>query len=171
MLLFILFLLLILLSLLLLSLLLLFNFVWRGLVLLPSLVSLGPLQLANNQPLETFLTQNRQQNCVHHKMYFSEETKVPYFDMFHSDICFHRFADVILREPNDLTGKHSESAKACHDPERFADMAFTFHQSPKSVRGGVSTKLIQLLDRSTFLLVFLEHAVKLDDWRAFRFIS
>lgn len=81
-------------------------------------------------------------------MFLSEKLKtLPYFDMFHSDVSFHRFAYVILRKPNDLTGKHSESAKACHDPERFADIAFALHQSPKPMRCGVSTEIFQLLNR------------------------
>ena len=67
--------------------------------------------------------------------------------MFHSDVSFHWFVYIILRQPNHLTGKHSESAKARHDPEHLADIALAFQKSPKPMRGCISPEIFQLLDR------------------------
>ena len=85
--------------------------------------------------------------------------------MFQSDVSLHWLAYIILRQPNHLTGKHSESAKARHDPENLADIALALHQSPKPVRCCVSAKIFQFLYRWSIVLLFcLEHVVKFDDW-------
>ena len=66
----------------------------------------------------------------------------PYPNVFDSDVSLNWSAYVILSQPNDLTGKHSECTKTGHYPEQLANIALAFDQPSKPVGCCISTEIL-----------------------------